>query len=56
MSEIIRIKKEINELRKKMQWLIDDRENLLDPDIIGVSESLDMLLNEYLRLLNEDIK
>lgn len=39
--------KRINETRNYLNDMIKEKSNLLDPEIIAVSQSLDSILNEY---------
>ena len=39
--------KKIQDLREYMNKLIDEKDSLLDPEIIKVSKMIDTLLNEY---------
>ncbi|MHB1392523.1 MAG: Spo0E family sporulation regulatory protein-aspartic acid phosphatase [Clostridia bacterium] len=51
MKEIIEQKKKIEELRRILNDLINKKGNLLDSEIIKVSQLLDEHLVEYYRLL-----
>lgn len=41
----------IRDLRKYLNNLIEKKNDLLDPEIMGVSKMLDLLLNEYEKLI-----
>lgn len=47
MSNLKELDKKIHELKEYLNKLIDEKGNLLDPDIITVSKMVDTLLNEY---------
>lgn len=44
------IEKIIRELKGKLNGLINNKNNLSDPEIINVSKELDEVLNEYERI------
>ncbi|MCT4605557.1 MAG: aspartyl-phosphate phosphatase Spo0E family protein [Marinisporobacter sp.] len=51
------IESKIRYLRKDMQGLIEQKNNLLDPEVIRISQELDMVLNQYnIYLMNKDFK
>ncbi|QXM07186.1 aspartyl-phosphate phosphatase Spo0E family protein [Crassaminicella indica] len=51
------IEEKIIYLRKDMQNLIERKDNLLDPEIIRISQELDVLLNQYnIYLINKGVK
>jgi len=56
LDRVERIKCKINELRKKLIQLINEKQNLLDPDAVSTSQQLDDVLNEYNKMMNEDSK
>lgn len=56
LDRVERIKCKINELRKKLIQLINEKQNLLDPDVVSTSQQLDDVLNEYNKMMNEDSK
>ncbi|AZV57715.1 aspartyl-phosphate phosphatase Spo0E family protein [Clostridium sp. AWRP] len=51
MSEIEEILQKITELRKKLENLIEQKKNLLDPEVVVASQMLDSILNEYNRIV-----
>ncbi|ADK15895.1 MULTISPECIES: aspartyl-phosphate phosphatase Spo0E family protein [Clostridium] len=51
MSEIERILQKITELRKELENLIEQKKNLLDPEVIVASQMLDSILNEYNKII-----
>ena len=42
----------IQDLKEHMSKLIDEKDSLLDPEIITVSKMIDTLLNEYEKHMN----
>jgi hypothetical protein len=55
MRKMIELK--IRYLRKDMQTLIEQRNNLLDPEVIRISQELDVVLNQYnIYLINRGFK
>jgi len=53
MGNIEDINKKICEMRQSLQDLINEKPNLLDPEVIAASQELDETLNEYNNLLNK---
>lgn len=53
MQNIENINKKICKMRQALQDLINEKSNLLDPEIIFASQELDEALNEYNKLLNK---
>lgn len=51
VNELNKLAKELDDLRKNLQNLIDKKDNLSDPEVIVVSKMLDALLNKYNNLL-----
>lgn len=51
VAEIEQLLKMIEELRNYIHTLIDNKNNILDPEILAASKMLDVLLNEYARQL-----
>lgn len=51
MSEQDKLKRSIEMTRARLQQLICDKKDLLNPVVIWVSKKLDMLLNEYYKLV-----
>lgn len=47
MSSIKEIIRKIEELRQLMYQLMNERTVLTDPDLVALSQEIDMLLNEY---------
>ncbi|NSW91744.1 MAG: aspartyl-phosphate phosphatase Spo0E family protein [Firmicutes bacterium] len=47
MSELQDIILKINELKEKLTQLIDEKQDLLDSEVISASKKLDEALNEY---------
>ncbi|MDK2920188.1 MAG: Spo0E like sporulation regulatory protein [Candidatus Petromonas sp.] len=41
-------------LRNKMHELIEQKKDLLSPEIINISQKLDKILNEYHKIANHD--
>jgi stage 0 sporulation regulatory protein len=52
MSEVQQVALIVEDLRKQMNYLLTTKSNLLDPNIIAVSQLLDIILIEYYRILN----
>lgn len=53
MEKLEMINKKICDMRQALQELINEKENLLDPEVIIASQKLDEALNEYNKLLNK---
>ncbi|MCD3347797.1 aspartyl-phosphate phosphatase Spo0E family protein [Clostridium botulinum D/C] len=53
MSEVDEIIEKIEEMRKYLNDLINEKENLLDEEIIWASQTLDRILNDYNNFLAE---
>ncbi len=51
MSELKELIDKIQDLRKYLHLLLEEKENLLDPEIVSVSKMIDTLLNEYEKIL-----
>lgn len=51
MNKIEELIQKIDETRKRMNDLIQEKENLVDPEVITVSQKLDSVLNDYNNLL-----
>lgn len=47
MSKVEELLLKIDETRKLMTDLMEEKENLLDPDVIEASQKLDKVLNDY---------
>lgn len=47
------IEAKIRYLRKDLQRLIEQKNNLLDPEVIRLSQALDDVLNQYNLLINK---
>lgn len=47
MEEVEKILVEIEKLRNELYKIIDDKESLLDSEIIEMSRELDFFLNKY---------
>jgi stage 0 sporulation regulatory protein len=47
MSELEKLNEKIKNLRECLHFLIEEKQNLLDPEIISISKKLDVLLCEY---------
>ena len=47
MTELNKLICKIKELRKELNTLILEKQDLLDPDVIAASKKLDDVLNEY---------
>ena len=54
MSEIQKILQDIEELKKKLEVLIEKKDsNLLDPNILIESQDLDKAITNYLEFIRE---
>ncbi len=53
MEEFEKINIEICKKRQHMQELIENKDNLLDPEVISASQLLDDILNDYNKLLEK---
>lgn len=51
MEKLRMIDEKICEMRILLQGLIDEKSNLIDPQIVAASQELDEILNEYNKLL-----
>lgn len=47
LDELKIVKKQISELRNNMHNLIDKKNNLIDYEVVAISQELDILLNRY---------
>lgn len=56
MSKIQDIEVEIQRLREKLTELIEQKENLLNPEVIAASKVLDSSLNEYSEIISERVE
>ncbi len=56
MSQLKDIMEEVEKLRKHLQKLLEEKEEIIDPEILSVSKMIDVLLNEYYRLLKKKDK
>lgn len=54
MPKINEVAKKIEVMRARMHNLIEQKENLIDPEIVKVSKMIDSLLNEYNILANKE--
>lgn len=50
MAELNKLICKIENLRKKLNDLILEKQDLLDPDVIDASKKLDEALNEYAKM------
>ena len=55
MCEIKDIAEKIEKVRKEMNELLKEKSDLLDPEVVAVSQMLDSVLNEYYRILNQSM-
>lgn len=53
MDEFKKLKKVIDELRKDLYDLIEQKSDLLDPEVVFASELLDSALDEYYKILEK---
>lgn len=43
--------REIEDLRTDLQTVIEEKKELIDPEVLKASQSLDKVLNQYYRML-----
>jgi len=55
VKKFIELRNEIQKFRGYLNNLILKNDNLLDPEILTVSKILDILLNEYNKLIDDKI-
>jgi len=55
MKTLEEIEKMIYEMRQTLHTIINEKNNLLDPEVIAVSQELDATLNEYNNLINKQL-
>ncbi|WP_027623178.1 aspartyl-phosphate phosphatase Spo0E family protein [Clostridium lundense] len=53
MDEFKKLKKIIDELRKDLYDLIEQKSDLLDPEVVFASQLLDSALDEYYKILEK---
>lgn len=53
MLEIEEILRQIENLRKNLNTLIEEKDTLLDPKVIAASQMLDSVLNEYDKIVKD---
>lgn len=56
MSELKEIMDEIEKVRKKMHDILQEKEDMLDKEVIAASQMLDSVLNEYYKILNKNVR
>lgn len=56
MSDLKKICTKIQAMRDEMQNLIEQKNSLLDPEVLTASRMLDVMLNEYNKMLNSKIR
>lgn len=56
MSKVQDIEVEIQKLREKLTELIEQKENLLNPEVIAASKILDSSLNEYSQIISDKVE
>lgn len=56
MSKVQDIEVEIQKLREKLTELIEQKENLLNPEVIAASKILDSSLNEYSEIISGKVE
>lgn len=52
MNELKAIEQQISKLRNNMYALIDKKNNLIDYEIVNISQTLDSLLNRYHEIIS----
>lgn len=55
MSDIEEIANKIDKLRGELHNLITQKDSLLDPEIIDVSQMLDVVLNKYNEIIRKNL-
>ena len=55
MENLEEIKKTICEMQQELHTIIDEKHNLLHPEVIAASQKLDVALNEYNNLINKKL-
>jgi|GEM_PF-1732356 len=56
MVKIEDILREIEALRVELVEAIENKKNLLDPDIVRESQRLDLILNEYNKMIEQKMQ
>ncbi|BAH08023.1 aspartyl-phosphate phosphatase Spo0E family protein [Clostridium kluyveri] len=56
MVKIEDILREIEALRVELVEAIENKKNLLDPDIVRESQKLDLILNEYNKMIEQKMQ
>jgi uncharacterized protein involved in tolerance to divalent cations len=54
MENLEEIKKTICEMQQELHTIIDEKHNLLHPEVIAASQKLDVALNEYNNIINKN--
>lgn len=54
MDKIKKLLKKIDETRNYMNDLIEQKSDLLDPEVIVASQMLDSILDEYYKILQKE--
>lgn len=52
MTRMKELQNHIEMVRESLTSIIEAKKDLLDPEIVSISQLLDILLNEYIRLCN----
>ncbi|WP_084281132.1 aspartyl-phosphate phosphatase Spo0E family protein [Alkaliphilus transvaalensis] len=47
MAELKEIRMKIQDLRQEMHQVIDQKESLINPEVVNISQMLDDALNQY---------
>lgn len=55
MSKLDEISKQVEELRKSLHDLIDQKGSLTDPEVVAVSQILDAVLNKYSEIIKKNM-
>ncbi|WP_129599079.1 aspartyl-phosphate phosphatase Spo0E family protein [Anaerophilus nitritogenes] len=55
MRKTKEIKREIEDLRNHLYYLINQKKNLVTPEVVIVSQALDQVLNEYNTTIKKQI-
>lgn len=54
-SEMIKVRLQIEKTRRKMIKLANEKDSLIDNEVLAVSQQLDRLMNSYIKLRYKNI-
>lgn len=55
MTELLELLKDIEKLRKNLLKLIEEKENLQDPEIVAASQILNAAISEYNKYIKKKL-